>query len=101
MSEQQPVEQQYDLDGNSLSEVDQAMEEVANASDNELNSSPSIKVLYLKEYRTLRQHASTSSQHSEFSNVSLEEKVSARDELDALLAASEEEMISNAVRVTL
>jgi hypothetical protein len=109
MSKQHSVEQQYDLDGNPLSEVDQAMEEVANTSNSELNSSPPVKVLSLEEYRTLRQHASTPSRYSEFSNISsefsnissefsnissefsnissefsnisLEEKVSARDEL--------------------
>ncbi|KAF9137298.1 hypothetical protein BGX30_010373 [Mortierella sp. GBA39] len=84
MSEHPTVEQQYGLSGDPIYEADQAMEEVAIASDEEIDTPPSF------DKKTISLDVDHADPYSE-------EKGSALNELKALLAASEEEeVVTNA-----
>ncbi|KAF9898460.1 hypothetical protein EC991_011228, partial [Linnemannia zychae] len=92
------AERQYNLDGDPLDELDQSIEDVALSSDGESDTPPqsTSKALSLDEYH--EHHRKTpSAPASNHSDAFLEEKGSARNEFDALLAASEKEMATNAL----
>ncbi|KAF8937671.1 hypothetical protein BGZ47_008923 [Haplosporangium gracile] len=98
---QSAPEMHYDLDGDFLNDVGEDMQGVHLPSNPETasNSDQSIdlKALSLDDYRSLRRGIPASDPASVYIDTSLEEKGSARDELDALLAAVEGDVIDNTV----
>ncbi|KAG0352241.1 hypothetical protein BGX24_007637, partial [Mortierella sp. AD032] len=105
MSENPPVERQYDLDGNpldggplDLDELDQGMGDVDISSDgeSEIPSPGTSKALSLDEYHEHRRKTPPASA-SNHADTFLGKKSSARNEFDALLAASEKDMVTNAL----
>ncbi|KAG0250049.1 hypothetical protein BGZ95_007324, partial [Linnemannia exigua] len=98
MSEQPHAERQYDLDGDPLDELDQGMEDVAISSNCESDISPpgTSEALSLDDYHEYRRKTLPDSA-SNHADTFLGVKFSARNEFDALLAASEEDMVTSAL----